>query len=74
MTAVKGLDADIIAAHAIEYLISKGAVGKPGEQVVEDKILYLTADMINEVLNEGSNAVKRDCPHGGKICGGCVIL
>lgn len=74
MTAAKGLDTDGIAAATIEYLTSKGAFVESEEQVVEDKVLYLTTDMINEVLEQGRNAVKRDCPHPGSLCGGCVIL
>ncbi|KAG6357076.1 hypothetical protein INS49_014953 [Diaporthe citri] len=74
MTAAKGLDTDGIAATTIEYLTSKGAFVEPEEQVVENKVLYLTTDMINQVLEQGGDAVKRDCPHPGRLCGGCVIL
>lgn len=74
MTAAKGLDTGGIAAATIEYLTNKGAFVQPEEEVVEDKVLYLTTDMINHVLEQGSDAVKRDCPNPGRLCGGCVIL
>lgn len=74
MTAAKGLDTGGIAAATIEYLTNKGAFVEPEEGVVEDKVLYLTTDMINHVLEQGSDAVKRDCPNPGRLCGGCVIL
>lgn len=74
MTAAKGLDTGGIAAATIEYLTNKGAFVEPEEGVVEDKVLYLTIDMINHVLEQGSDAVKRDCPNPGRLCGGCVIL
>lgn len=56
------------------YLISHNAFVDPDQQVVEDKVLHLTTDMINQVVGQGGDAVKRDCPHLGRLCGGCVIL
>lgn len=74
MTATMGVDTDAIAATTIEYLKAKGAFVEPDQQAVEEKALYLTTEMINEALKQGSDAVKRDCPHPGRLCGGCVIL
>ncbi|KAK7706320.1 hypothetical protein SLS64_007660 [Diaporthe eres] len=66
-------DPDRFAAITLEYLISRGAFVDPEEPVVEDKFKYLTADMI-DYLEEEWEVEKRDCPHKGKLCGGCVIL
>lgn len=74
MTAAKGIDTGIIAAETIQFLNSKGAFVEGDEQGLEDKVLYLTTEMINEVLGQGSDAVKRDCPHKGRLCGGCAMM
>ena len=74
MTAAKGLDTDAIAAATIEHLMANGAFVDPDQQDVEHKILYLTTGVINQVLAQDSDVVRRDRPHPGKPCGGCVIL
>lgn len=74
MTAIKGLDTDTIATTTIDYLISKGAFLEPDQQVVENQVLHLTTEMINQVLEQGSDAMKRDCPNPGRLCGGCVVM
>lgn len=75
MTADEGLDTDAIAAAALEYLRSNWAfVFEIPRQRMVWRIGNVTVDMINHVLEKGSDAVKRDCPHPGQLCGGCVIL
>lgn len=75
MTADKGLDTDAIAAAAIEYLKSNGAfVFEMFRPSMVERIGNVTIEMINHVLEKGNDAVKRDCPHPGQLCGGCVIL
>lgn len=75
MTADKGLDTDAIAAAALDYLESNYAfVLEIPRQTMVWRIGNVTVEMINHVLEQGSDAVKRDCPHPGQLCGGCVIL
>lgn len=74
MTAGRVLDSSSIAAATIDYLNANGAFDQSSQKEVENKVLYLTTDMINDVLAQGGRAVRRDCPHKGKLCGGCVIL
>ncbi|KAK2602113.1 hypothetical protein N8I77_008673 [Diaporthe amygdali] len=75
LTGPKGLDSEDIASEAIDYLTDKGAFAETDEKKVKDKVVYLTTDLIKEVLSKGVYAVqRRDCPHKGRICGGCVIL
>lgn len=75
MTVEKGLDIDAIGAAALEYLTSNWAfVMEPYRQMRVERIGNVTVEMINHVLEQGSDAVKRDCPHPGQLCGGCVIL
>lgn len=69
-----GVNIDEISTSAMDYLKSNGAFeGRGGDD--SPGFLKVTTDMINHVLGQGRDAVKRDCPHGGgKMCGGCVIL
>lgn len=75
MTVDKGLDIDAVGGAALEYLTSNWAfVTEIPRQREVWRIGNVTVEMINHVLEQGSDAVKRDCPHQGQLCGGCVIL
>ncbi|CAN8098422.1 unnamed protein product [Discula destructiva] len=67
------LNTTAIADTAIAYLNKNGAFDSTNPKDMEDKTITLTTEMINKVLQLPRLGVQ-DCPGGGRLCGGCVIL
>lgn len=71
MSSTKDLNIGVIANETIDYLVKHGAFNE--STLIKEKTVSITTDLINRVLSQGGEAVK-DCPGGGRLCGGCVIL
>lgn len=73
MSPQGSIDATAIADNAILYLDANGAFENEDAGEIETKTVIISTDMINRVLSDGLLSIQ-DCPHRGRMCGGCVIL
>lgn len=59
-----------IADTTIQYLTQKGTFEGNDAGEIENNTITITTEMIESVVGLGA----LDCPHKGRLCGGCVIL
>lgn len=65
-----GVNTTAIAEQAVHQLWENGVFEASDSAQIEQKAITVTTEMVQNAISIGA----LDCPHKGRMCGGCVIL